>query len=67
MTSREAYRPGAAYGADVNKEGDTWTLVLVRDLRHAPDKVWRALVDPAELGQWAPFDATARWTRPARA
>jgi uncharacterized protein YndB with AHSA1/START domain len=57
MTVREQYAPGAAAGAEVRKDGDTWTLVLVRELRHAPDKVWQALTDPAQLREWAPFDA----------
>ena len=57
MSVREQYAPGAAFGADVRKDGDNWTLVLVRDLRHAPAKVWQALTDPAELREWAPFDA----------
>ena len=51
------YEPGPAAGAQVEKDGDNWTLVLVRDLRHAPDKVWEALTDPAQLSEWAPFDA----------
>jgi uncharacterized protein YndB with AHSA1/START domain len=58
MSSREQYAPGAASGADVRKEGDKWTLVLVRELRHTPDKVWQALTDPAQLREWAPFDAS---------
>ena len=37
--------------------GDAWTLIFVRDLPHPPGVVWRALTDPAELAQWAPFDA----------
>jgi uncharacterized protein YndB with AHSA1/START domain len=57
MTRRESYEPSAAFGASVRKDGDTWTLVLVRDLPHAPAKVWRALTDPKELREWAPFDA----------
>jgi len=44
-------------GADVRKDGDRWTLILVRDLRHPPMKVWQALTDPAQLREWAPFDA----------
>ena len=60
MTDRDAYAPGAAFGAEVQKDGETWTLVLVRDLRHAPEKVWQALVDPAHLREWAPFDADGR-------
>ncbi|HEU4993219.1 MAG TPA: SRPBCC family protein [Gemmatimonadaceae bacterium] len=57
MSSREQYAPGAASGAEVQKDGDKWTLVLVRELRHSPDKVWQALTDPAQLREWAPFDA----------
>ncbi|HET9368843.1 MAG TPA: SRPBCC family protein [Vicinamibacterales bacterium] len=57
MAAREHYRPGPASGARVIKDGDRWTLVLVRDLRHAPEKVWQALVDPVHLREWAPFDA----------
>ena len=57
MITRENYAPGPARGADVRKEGERWTLVLVRELRHPPAKVWQALTDPAELREWAPFDA----------
>jgi uncharacterized protein YndB with AHSA1/START domain len=57
MNSREQYAPGAASGAEIKKDGDTWTLVLVRDLPHPPAKVWKALTDPAQLREWAPFDS----------
>jgi uncharacterized protein YndB with AHSA1/START domain len=57
MSRREQYSPGAASGAEVRKEGDKWTLVLVRDLSHPPANVWKALTDPEHLRQWAPFDA----------
>ena len=56
MTEREQYTPGPATGAQVQKEGEKWTLVLVRELRHPPEKVWQALTDPAHLREWAPFD-----------
>jgi uncharacterized protein YndB with AHSA1/START domain len=56
MMGREHYTPGPANGAQVRKDGDKWTLVLVRELRHAPEKVWQALTDPAQLREWAPFD-----------
>lgn len=59
MNKRDEYQPGAASGAHVQKEGEKWTLVVVRDLRHAPEKVWNALTDPASLREWAPFDADA--------
>jgi uncharacterized protein YndB with AHSA1/START domain len=57
MSNREQYMPGAAAGAEVRKDGEKWTLVLVRELRHCPAKVWQALTDPAQLREWAPFDA----------
>jgi uncharacterized protein YndB with AHSA1/START domain len=57
MTDREQYTPGPASGALVRKDGEKWTLILVRELRHSPEKVWQALTDPAHLREWAPFDA----------
>jgi len=57
VTDREPYTPGPATGAQVQKDGETWTLILVRELRHSPEKVWQALTDPAHLREWAPFDA----------
>jgi uncharacterized protein YndB with AHSA1/START domain len=57
MTSREQYAPGAASGASIQKDGDKWTLVLVRELRHPPTRVWEAITDPAHLREWAPFDS----------
>ena len=53
----EPYTPGPACGAQVRKDGEKWTLILVRELRHAPEKVWQALTDPAHLREWAPFVA----------
>lgn len=57
MRDRGTYEPGPAAGAEVRKDGEKWTLVLVRDLRHPPAAVWQALTDPAQLSEWAPFDA----------
>lgn len=60
MTSRYQYTPGPASGAqirkDLEKNDAKWTLILVRELRHSPEKVWQALTDPAHLREWAPFD-----------
>jgi uncharacterized protein YndB with AHSA1/START domain len=55
MSTGEQYIPGPASGAQVRKEGDKWTLILVRELRHAPETVWEALTDPTQLREWAPF------------
>jgi len=58
MTAHTQYTPGPAYGAQMQKkEGPNWTLILVRELRHSPEKVWQALTDPVHLREWAPFDA----------
>jgi uncharacterized protein YndB with AHSA1/START domain len=57
VTARERYAPGPASGAQVRKDGEKWTLILVRELRQSPEKVWQALTDPAHLREWAPFDA----------
>jgi len=60
MTDLEQYTPGPAYGAQVRKDAvqndkNKWTLILVRELRHSPEKVWQALTDPAHVREWAPF------------
>jgi uncharacterized protein YndB with AHSA1/START domain len=57
MSNRDAYKPGPARGAQVNKDGEKWTLIIVRELRHPPAMVWQALTDPGQLREWAPFDA----------
>ncbi len=57
MIDREQYEPGPARGAQIQKDGEKWTLVLVRELRHSPEKVWQALTDPEHLREWAPFAA----------
>ena len=56
MSQGEPYTPGPAKAVLVRKDGEKWTLILVRELRHAPEKVWRALTDPVHLREWAPFE-----------
>src|ERR1700727_3356893 len=55
MTARGQYAPGEAHVAQERKDGDSRRLILVRELRHSPDKVWEALTDPVHLREWAPF------------
>lgn len=57
MMDRIQYAPSPGSIAHIEKDGENWTLVLVRELRHSPDKVWDAITDPAQLREWAPFDA----------
>jgi hypothetical protein len=54
MLDREQYTPGPANIARIQKDRgqdgeEKWTLILVRELRHSPEKVWEALTDPAHL------------------
>jgi hypothetical protein len=54
MSSRKNYKPGPAAGAEVRKDEEKWTLILVRELRHPPTKVWQALLRrprPAPCGR----------------
>jgi uncharacterized protein YndB with AHSA1/START domain len=66
VIERGQYTPGPASVARIQKDWvqtgqgqkeEKWTLVLVRELRHSPEKVWEAITDPAHLREWAPFDA----------
>ena len=65
MTDHEQYTPGPAREARVRKDGEKWTLILVREPRHPPEKVWQALTDPAHLRELAPFDADGSLGAPA--
>ena len=38
--------------SDVTVRGQTDTITFEFDLRHAPEKVWRALTEPALLAEW---------------
>jgi uncharacterized protein YndB with AHSA1/START domain len=53
-----SFEPSPIADASARPNGDRWTLVFVRDLRHSPAKVWAALTDPAQLGKWAPYTAS---------
>lgn len=53
--------------AEIRKDADKWTLVLAREFRHAPAAVWQALTDPAQLREWAPFDADRNLGSPGQA
>ncbi len=54
---RVPFDPGPLADVDCRASDGRWTLVFVRDLRHPPEKVWAALTDPAQVGEWAPFTA----------
>jgi len=57
MPHLEPYIPGPAIQAQVQKHGEKWTLILTRELRHPPEKVWQAISEPEHLRHWAPFEA----------
>jgi len=64
MTDGKPYAASPVRGAEVRKGGEKWTLILVRELRHPPEKVWQALTDPAHLREWAPFDVDGSLATP---
>jgi uncharacterized protein YndB with AHSA1/START domain len=43
---------------------DGWVLVLVRQLRHPPARVWTALTEPDQLAAWSPFTAARSLAEP---
>jgi uncharacterized protein YndB with AHSA1/START domain len=49
---------GPLADARVVAEGDRWTLILTRELRQPPERVWPALTEPEHLDRWAPFTAS---------
>jgi len=63
MTSETG--PLADVAADPADGG--WTLVFVRDLRHAPPRVWAALTEPDQLRAWAPAVPDRSLARPGPA
>ncbi len=67
MNHREKYAPGPPRGARIDKEGEKWTLVLVRQLRHPPETVWEALTDPVHLREWAPYDSDRNLSKVGKA
>ena len=52
-----SFDPGPLAPVEYRPNGDRWTLVFTRDLRHAPAKVWASLTEPEQLRAWAPFTA----------
>lgn len=57
MTESQQYTPGPASAVELRKGGEKWTFILVRELHHPPEKVWKAITDPAHVREWAPYDA----------
>src|SRR6266508_6752873 len=57
--ARRSRAQGGAVNATLRSVDDRAVLRMERRLAHPPEKVWRALTDPAHLNQWYPFQATA--------
>jgi uncharacterized protein YndB with AHSA1/START domain len=58
---------GQLHQVQYRPDGNRWTLVFVRELAHPPERVWEALTDPDQLGQWAPFEADRNLATPGPA
>lgn len=61
------YSPAPAFGATAEPDGELYRLAIVRDLKHAPERVWGALTEPGQLSAWAPFDASGNLGVPGAA
>jgi uncharacterized protein YndB with AHSA1/START domain len=42
------------YGTLEHLDDGRWQLRFTRNLRHPPDRVWRAITEPDQLAQWFP-------------
>ncbi len=52
---RSNFRPSPPVPVEAIAQDDHWTLVLTRELRHSPARVWAALTEPDQVREWAPF------------
>jgi len=46
----------------LERAGDRWRLRFTRRLAHTPDKVWRAIVEPAHRDTWFPQRIVGEWS-----
>ena len=46
---------------ELQQSGDRWRLVFARRLDHPPEKVWRAITEPAHLEAWFPQRIVGEW------
>ena len=51
------FQPSPPTAAEYHADGDRWTLVFVRAMRHPPERVWDALTKPDQVAEWAPYTA----------
>jgi uncharacterized protein YndB with AHSA1/START domain len=45
----------------LEQAAERWRLRFTRRLKHAPDKVWRALTEPEHLQAWFPQKIVGEW------
>ena len=65
--NRTTFEPSPLAEVDCQPDGDQWTLVFVRNLRHSPERVWAALTEPGQLSEWAPYSASRNLGSPGEA
>jgi uncharacterized protein YndB with AHSA1/START domain len=61
------YQPSPQAEVEAHPDGDRWTLVFVRELKHPPEAVWAALTEAGQLAAWAPFTASRDLSTPGAA
>jgi uncharacterized protein YndB with AHSA1/START domain len=50
--------------AELERDGERWRLRFTRRLAHPPEKVWQAIVDPAQRRAWFPDTAIGDFEQP---
>jgi uncharacterized protein YndB with AHSA1/START domain len=65
--NRATFDPGPLAAVECSAADGRFTLVFVKELRHAPEAIWPALTDPEQLAQWAPYSADRDLGRPGDA
>jgi hypothetical protein len=59
MVTQNNFDPGVLSEVECHANENKWTLVFIRNLRHPPEKVWAALIDPAHLVKWTPYTSAS--------
>ena len=58
--NEKKFDPGPRAKVEMLRTGTRSTLIFVKTLKPPPNRVWKALTDPEQLSQWAPFKPDRR-------
>jgi Activator of Hsp90 ATPase homolog 1-like protein len=61
QANETAHQASDVDGSLEEARDNRWRLRFTRHLNHAPEKVWRALTEPAHLETWFPQKIVGQW------